>query len=318
MHDLALNDTALPALIATAGERGAWRYVEFFTVTIRNRNTRTAYHHAATAFLTWCEEQSIRTLTSVQPIHVAAYIEGLRLAAPTVKQHLAALRMLFDWLVTGQIIPANPAHAVRGPRHSVTKGATRVISSAEATALLSGMDISSIVGLRNRAIIAVMTYTFARVSAVVALTVEDYYPQKNHWWLKFHEKNGKVNEMPCHPKLAAYLDEYLDAAGIGAAGVAGERKTPLFRAVQQKKITTRPLSRTDAWCMVRRRAKDAGIATAIGCHTFRATGLTDYLTNGGRIEVVQRMAGHSNAKTTGLYDRRSDDVSLTEVAKIGI
>ena len=83
-------------------------------------------------------------------------------------------------------------------------------------------------------------------------------------------------------------------------------------------LAPRPLSRTDAWCMVRRRAKDVGIPTAIGCHTFRATGLTAYLSNGGRIEVAQRMAGHSNAKTTGFYDRRSDDVSLAEVAKIAI
>jgi integrase/recombinase XerD len=218
--------------------------------------------------------------------------------------------VLFDWLVTGQIMASNPAHSVRGPRHSVSKGATRVISSPEATALLEGMDVSHDVG----ALIAVMVYAFARVSAVVALTAEDYYPQKKHWWLKFHEKNGKVNEMSCHPKLAVYLDEY-----IAAAGIADEKKVPLFRAALRKTKTLAPRPpRTDAWCMVRRRAKDAGIATAIGCHTFRASGLTDYLNNGGRIEVAQRMAGHSNAKTTGLYERRSDDVSLAEVAKIGI
>ncbi len=121
--------------------------------------------------------------------------------------------------------------------------------------------------------------------------------------------------MPCHPKLAVYLDEYIEAAGI-----AGDRKGPLFRSAirKTKTLTALPLSRNDVWHMVRRRAKDAGIETAIGCHTFRATGLTDYLTNGGRIEVAQRMAGHSNAKTTGLYDRRTDDISVSEVAKIGI
>jgi integrase/recombinase XerD len=281
-----------------------------------HRNTRAAYSCAAAVFLNWCDARGL-SLAGVQPIHVAAYIEGLQgqLSAPTIKQHLACIRMLFDWLVTGQIVASNPAHSVRGPRHSVSKGATRVISSAEATALLEGMDVSSVVGLRDRALIAVMTYAFARVSAVVALTVEDYYPQKKHWWLKFHEKNGKVNEMPCHPKLAVYLDAYIDAAGI-----ASEKKSSLFRVALRKTkiLAPRPLSRTDAWCMVRRRAKDAGIPTAIGCHTFRATGLTDYLSNGGRIEVAQRMAGHSNAKTTGLYDRRSDDVSLAEVAKIAI
>jgi site-specific recombinase XerD len=107
----------------------------------------------------------IDALGRVQPVHVAAYIEQLqgKRAAPTVKQHLACIRMLFDWPVTGQVILSNPAHSVRGPRHSVTKGSTPVLSPEEATALLKGMDVLTVVGLRDRAIIAVMTYTFARV-----------------------------------------------------------------------------------------------------------------------------------------------------------
>jgi len=307
----------LPALIAGAGDRAALRFLEFFTVNIRNRNTRAAYARAAAVFLRWCEGQALGALGRVQPVHVAAYIEQLaqEMSPPSVKQHLACIRMLFDWLVTGQVLPSNPAHSVRGPRHSVSKGSTPVLSSEEATALLAGMDVSSVVGLRDRAIIAVMTYTFARVGAVVALTVEDYFPQKKRWWLRLREKNGKLNEMPCHHKLEAYLDAYIEEAGI-----KGDRKGPLFRAAigKTKKLGPGAISRTDVWYMVRRRAAGAGIATAIGCHTFRATGITDYLTNGGRIEVAQRMAGHSNAKTTGLYDRRNDDVSVGEVERIGI
>jgi integrase/recombinase XerD len=307
----------LPALIAGAGDRAALRFLEFFTVNIRNKNTRAAYARAAGEFLIWCEGQGIGELGRVQPVHVAAYIEQFqgKRAAPTVKQHLACIRMLFDWLVTGQVMPSNPAHSVRGPRHSVSKGSTPVLSSEEATALLTGMDVSTVVGLRDRAIIAVMTYTFARVGAVVALAGEDYYPQKKRWWLRLREKNGKVNEMPCHHKLEEYLDAYIKAAGI-----ADDRKGPLFRAAigKTKKLGPGAMSRTDVWYMVRRRASGAGIETAIGCHTFRATGITDYLTNGGRIEVAQRMAGHSNAKTTGLYDRRNDDISVGEVERIGI
>src|ERR1700682_4997697 len=184
-------------------------------------------------------------------------------------------------------MPSNPAHSVRGPRHSVSQGVTPVLSSEEATALLTGMEVSTVVGLRDRAVIAVMTYTFARVGAVIALTVEDYYPQKKRWWLRLREKNGKLNEMPCHHKLEAYLDAYIEAAGI-----EGDRKGPLFRAAigETKKLGQGAISRTDVWYMVRRRAADAGIETAIGCHNFRATGITDYLTNGGRIEGGQRIA----------------------------
>ena len=264
-----------------------------------------------------CQDHSINRLQDVQPIHVAAYIKQLQgeRSAPTVKQHLAAIRMVFDWLVTGQVMPTNPAHSVRGPRHSVSKGSTPVLSSEEASQFLTTMDVSSVVGLRDRAIIALMTYSFARVGAVVRLNVEDYFPQKQRWWLRLREKNGKVTEMPCHHKLGEYLNAY-----IVAAGIASNRKEPLFRSAigRTKKLGADALSRTDVWYMIRRRAIDAGIKTAIGCHSFRATGITDYLTNGGRIEVAQRMAGHSNAKTTGLYDRRSDDVSVREVEKIGL
>ena len=152
--------------------------------------------------------------------------------------------MLFDWLVTGQVIPSNPAHSVRGPRHSISKGATAVISSVEARELLDSMDASTLVGLHDRAIVAVMAFTFARVSAVVSLKVEDYYPQKKRWWLRLHEKNGKVNEMPCHHKLESYLDAYIEAAGIGAA-----RKGPLFLSAKGKsgKLSDKPMGRTDVW-----------------------------------------------------------------------
>ncbi len=292
----------IPSIIGRAGERATWRFLEFFTVNIRNANTRAAYTRSASQFLRRCEKCGIFELADIKPMHVAGYIEQLQgeRSAPTVKQHLACLRMLFDWLVTGQILPTNPAHAVRGPRHSVSKGATAVISSAEARELLDSMDAATVVGLRDRAVVAVMAFTFARVSAVVGLKVEDYSPQNKRWWLRLREKNGKVNEMPCHHKLEAYLDAY-----IAAAGLEGDRKGPLFRAAigRTGQLSNRPLSRTDVWYMIQRRSADTNLETAIGCHTFRATGITDYLTNGGKLEVAQRMAGHSNAKppayTTG-------------------
>ena len=308
---------ALPALITRAGESASWRFLEFFTVNIRNKNTRAAYSFAAGSFLAWCESRGITSIADVQPIHVAGYIEQLheKRKAPTVKQHLACIRMLFDWLVTGQIIGANPAHSVRGPRHSVMKGSTTVMSSEETSAFLKTIDTAHVVGLRDRALIAVMAYSFARVSAVVNLKVEDYFPLKKRWWLRLQEKGGKVNEMGCHHKLEQYLDEYITAAGI-----ADDKKSPLFRASLGRtgKLSDRPMSRVDAWYMVRRRTRDAGIVAAIGNHSFRAIGITDYLDNGGDITIAQRMAGHSNIKTTQVYDRRSDDISFSEIERVGI
>jgi len=313
----ANGGVTLPALIAGAGKKAAWRFLEFFTVNIRNKNTRAAYGQAAGAFLHWCEDRSITCIEDVQPMHVAGYIEQLQAvrSAPTVKQHLACIRMLFDWLVTGQVVPSNPAHAVRGPRHSVRKGSTTVMSSEDTSAFLKSIDTSHVVGLRDRALIAVMVYSFARVSAVVGLKVEDYFPPKKRWWLRLHEKGGKVNEIGCHHKLEAALDAY-----IAAAGIANDKKGPLFRAAVGRtgKLSVRPMSRVDAWYMVRRRAADAGIEAAIGNHSFRAIGMTDYMENGGDITVAQRMAGHANIRTTQMYDRRGDEVSFSEIERVGI
>src|SRR5437764_12814152 len=113
----------LPRLIAAAGENASRRFVEFFVATIRNKNTRLAYARAVRDFLEWCEARGF-TLGQIEPVVVAAYIEQHPGSRPTVKQHLAAVRMLFDWLVTGQVVPVNPAWSVRGPKHVVKRGKT--------------------------------------------------------------------------------------------------------------------------------------------------------------------------------------------------
>jgi site-specific recombinase XerD len=266
-------------------------------------------------FFNWCERFGLTNLRLIQPVHVATYIEQITQtrSAPSVKQHLAAIRVLFDWLVIGQVVPSNPASVVRGPRHVVKRGKTPVLSPEEAHELFAGIPTDTLVGLRDRALIGVLIYSFARISAAVAMRVEDYFPQGKRWWLRLHEKGGKQHEMPVHHTLEAYLDSYIQAAGI-----EGDRKGPLFRASNRKTgiLSEEPLDREDAFHMIRRRARQAGVATKIGCHTFRATGITIYLTNGGDLEKAQQMAAHESPRTTKLYDRRSDVVSLDEVEKV--
>jgi site-specific recombinase XerD len=169
----------VPAIVADAGDQAARRFLEFFAATIRNRNTRTAYLHAASRFFAWCDHHQLGALDEIEPLHVAAYIEALGkgFEKPSVKQHLAAIRMLFDWLVTGQVVATNPAHSVRGPKHVVKTGKTTVFDADQARLLLDSIDTSTLVGLRDRALISVMTFAFARIGAVVAMRVEDYYPQ---------------------------------------------------------------------------------------------------------------------------------------------
>lgn len=319
--------TSLPLAIVAAGEHAARRFLEFFVATIRNRNTRAAYARAVTHFFDWCEQRGIHELGRIEPIVVAAYIEqlGQSHSKPTVKQHLAAVRMLFDWLVTGQVVAANPASSVRGPKHVVKRGKTPVLTAEEARQLIDSIQLTrvdpktqqvvpDIAGIRDRAFIGVMVYSFARVSAVCGMRVEDYYAEGKRWWFRLHEKGGKLHQIPAHHNAEAYVDAYLEVAGIEE-----QWQTPLFRTIdRQGRLTERPMHRVDVLRMIKRRAKAAGLSHTTCCHTFRATGITAYLNAGGSLETAQAIAAHESPRTTKLYDRTADDITLDEIERIQI
>ena len=311
-----LNSPVMPALVAAAGARASMRFLEFFAANIRNAHTRRAYYRAAEEFLAWCGDAGVRSLADVQPVHVAKWIEsGTReLAAPSVKQRLAAIRHLFDWLVTGQVVPVNPAGSVRGPRHVVTRGQTPVLDPAEARTLLDSIDVATYAGLRDRALIGLMVYSFARIGAALGMAVEDVYTQNRRLWVRLREKGGKRHAMPCH-NLDEYLVSYLDGAGL-----RDDPKGPLFPTIGRgtSRLTRTVLPQANAYAMIRRRAAAAGIETKLGNHRFRATGITAYLKNGGTLEKAAAMANHASTRTTQLYDRRRDEVSLDEVERIVI
>ena len=307
----------LPVLVSAAGHRAEIRFLEFFAVSIRNAHTRRAYSRAVVDFLSWCEGRGVPSLIDLQPLHVGAYIEALSQArsAPTAKQHLAAIRRLFDWLVMGQVMPFNPAASVRGPAHSARSGKTPVLDPAEARQLIDAIDISKPAGLRDRALIGLMAFSFSRIGAATAMRVEDVFVQNRRLWVRLHEKGGKRHEMPCHHALEDYLHAYIDGCGLG-----DDPKGPLFRTVERGRgvLTATPLPQANAYAMIGRRAAAAGIATKIGNHTFRATGITAYLKNGGTLENAAAMANHASTRTTQLYDRRRDEISLDEVERVRI
>ena len=310
---LPSSGITLPAIVT--GERAQLRFIEFFSAAIRNPNTRRAYARAVTEFLTWCSRMGVAELAAIGPLHVATWIElqTQTLAAPSVKQRLAALRHLFDWLVVGQVIPQNPASSVRGPSHSARSGKTPVLDPSEARQLLDSIDISTHAGLRDRALIALMVFSFARIGAALTMKVEDVYTQNRRLWLRLREKGGKQHAMPCHHLLEEYLHAYQVETGIDS-----DLKGPLFRTIQRGtgQLSPTVLPQANAHAMVRRRALAAGLQTLIGNHTFRATGITAYLKNGGTLENAAAMANHSSTRTTQLYDRRRDEISLDEVERI--
>jgi site-specific recombinase XerD len=308
----------VPALIAASGARASLRFLEFFAANIRNPHTRRAYGRAVADFLTWCEEHGVRSIKAVHPLQVAAWIEmqTKERAAPTVKARLAAIRHLFDWLVTGQVMPVNPASSVRGPSHTVTAGKTPVLSPEEARTLIDSIEVTTIVGLRDRALIVLMVFSFARIGAALGMKVEDVYTQNRRLWVRLREKGGKAHAMPCHHNLETYLTAYIEGAGLD-----GDPKGPLFRTIGRDKgrpLTRTPLPQANAYQMIRRRADAAGSATRLGNHSFRATGITAYLKNGGTLEKAAQMANHASTRTTQLYDRRREELGLDEVEKIRV
>lgn len=311
-----LGDSHLvPALIAREGDQAGWRYVEFFTANIRNSNTRRAYARACLRFFAWCEQRGL-TLATIRPFDVAAWVEGLQQdhSAPGVKQQLAAVRMLFDWLITGQVMPSNPAAAVRGPKHVVKTGKTPVLDGTEWRKLIDAIPTETVRDLRDRALISTLTYSFARIGAALKMKVEDLRSRGAGWTVRLHEKGGKYHAMPCHHALADALHAYIAAADINE-----DRKGFLFRTGRGHVATVlseQPMTQPDAWRMIRRRAAIAGITAPIGNHSFRATGITAYLGNGGVLEHAQEMAAHESPRTTKLYDRTKDRLTQDEVERI--
>ncbi len=307
--------TLVPVLIADAGDAAGWRYVEFFTANIRNPNTRRAYARACARFFAWCDDRGL-TLPTIRPYDVATYIETLQQthAAPGVKQQLAAVRMLFDWLITGQVVPTNPASAVRGPKHVVKTGKTPVLEGTEWRRLIDTIPTDTARDLRDRALIATLTYGFARIGAALKMRVEDLQAKGSGWLIRLHEKGGKQHMMPSHHALAEALHVYIAAAGIGE-----DRKGFLFRTSRGHggtMLSDQPMTQVDAWRMVRKRALAAGIMAPVGNHSFRATGITAYLANGGTLEHAQSMAAHESPRTTKLYDRTKERLTQDEIERI--
>ena len=328
---------ALPEQLAIVEPDAKAVMRQFFGAEVENPRTRRAYLFAAADFFHFVAPViGAGSIASINALHMAAWIESMKargLSSPTIKQRLAGVRMLFQSLTREQIIKSNPASVVKGPKHSVTRGKTPVLDGAETNRLLDSIDTSTLLGLRDRAMIGTMAYSFARISAVTALKVGDIFRQKQRLWLRLAEKGGKSKDVPCHHHLEAYIAEWLDAAKL-----VGTPSAPLFQTFtwpatpgsdsedqvtgpdpcnpRRRILSGEGMTQAMTWEMLQRRKKAAGIDTAVCNHTFRATGITAYLSNGGTIERAANIAGHASTRTTQLYDRRPDDVTLDEIEKI--
>lgn len=300
-----------PAIVKAAGKTAEFAWEEFFQAEIANAHTRKNYMHAVRQFLTWVEARNLE-LTRIAPGDVGEYLQYLDLAIPTKKLHLAALRRFFDRLVNRHACVINPAATVTAERYAIVEGKTPEIGIEQARTLMKSIDVSNPVGLRDRAVLAVLVYTAARVGAVAKLTVKNFVHDGSQYSLRFSEKGGKSREIPVRHDLEQLLLAYVRAASIadGTLFRTADRKT--------KTLTTNAMTGIDICRMMKRRLKAAGLPGHFSPHSFRVATVTDLLGQNVPLEDVQYLAGHADPRTTRIYDRRRRKVTRNIVERISI
>jgi len=288
---------ACPVMVASEGPAARFAWDEFFAGELPNPHTRDAYARAVRRFLFWCDAHGL-SLHSITPGTVGDYFFRHPGSVPTKKLHLAAVRRFFDRLVVRHVVVLNPALSVRAERYQVVEGKTPEITVPQARTLLASISPAHVVGLRDRAVVAVLVYTAVRVGAVSGLTLRDLRHDGTQWTLRFAEKGGKSREIPVRHDLEGMLFAYLDAAGLRPGA-----PEPVFRSAAGKTrtLTGRKMTASDMCRMVKRRLQDAGLPTHLSPHSFRVTTITDLLEQGVPLDEVQHLAGHADPRTTRLY-----------------
>lgn len=292
----------------------------------KNHHTQAAYFRILKAFLLWVERAEYASLAALTTTDVSNYIKGLQrvsqkaqkpLSNRTRAQVVACLRGYFDQLVRGGALPANPAASVEPYRLNVKLGHYKPLAPQEMAALLDSIKPETLSDLQDRAIIALMAFSCARVGAVVKMKLGDVHERAGRLHVSLSEKRDAEHYVPCHPELEGYLREFMDRARIPADDCEANPAQWLFRRWDKKRkvLNGRPLTRLDCYGMVKRRASAIGL-TGITNHSFRATGITTFLHSGGSLDDARRLANHASVNTTKLYDHRTQAVSSEDVARI--
>ncbi len=305
----------LPAIVVDAGAAAETAWADFFDGTLANGHTRAAYNRAVRGFLAWAQREG-RALHQITAGDVGRYIRQHPGSLPTKKQHIAALRRFFDLLVERHLVLLNAAAVAKTERYQVLEGKTPKISHQQARALLAAIDVGHVVGLRDRAVIATLIYTAARAGAVAKLRLRDLHRSDEQWLLHFEDKRGKSREIPVRHDLEGLLRQYMGMSGV----VDEPKESPLFRTAvrNEKRLTGRAMTAQDICLMVKRRLERAGLPGELSPHSFRVATATDLLEQGVPVEDVQYLLGHSDPRTTRLYDRREQKVTRNLVERISI
>jgi site-specific recombinase XerD len=312
----------LPSLILDVGHAGQTAWDDFFSGSIPNDHTRAAYERALRYFLTWAKVKiPQKSLPEITAGDVGRYMRELTGSIQKKKQHLSGLRKFFDLLVERHIIIINPAAVAKTERLQVAEGKTPIITDKQFRQLLSSLDLTTTIGLRNRAIYGILAYTAVRGGAVAKLDYNHYYDAGEQWVLHVQEKGGKQRTIPVSHDLKTWIDNYIREVPPPLPWRdpnSGQTRKPLFRTAikRQQKLTDNPMTSHDISRMMKRDLKRAELPTTLSPHSFRAAIITDLLDQGESLRSVQDLAGHADPRTTRLYDRSSREVTRNLVERI--
>jgi integrase/recombinase XerD len=320
---------SLPELVERAGGAARFAWEAFFFAEHHDLHTQRAYESALRRFLAWCKEEGLE-LANIPPGKVRKYLTELGGSPSKRNQHLAALRGFFDRLVQWHVAFINPAASVRGVKEKVVEGKTPDITLEQIRKPIAlvkttrkprskkakATEFMTVVNLRDRAVLSTLRFAACRAGAVAKLRLQVFQHDGEQYVLRFQEKGGISREIPVRLELQRDILAYLDAAGIKAENKNG----PLFRSAvrKTKQLTGNALTSKAIYELVKRRLKAAELPKRLSPHSFRAAAITDLLTNGVPLEDVQHLAGHTEARTTGLYDRRQKKVTRNIVERISI
>ncbi|PHR62216.1 MAG: hypothetical protein COA43_00830 [Robiginitomaculum sp.] len=310
-----------PEIIIFSGQKFVTSYAAFFA-SIHNEKTEESYSRALINFFRYLKRKSITDLNTVDAPRMALYLKALKrrknkkgkpIALATIAIEISAIRMFFKSCVNNGALVASPAAEIHPPKLRRTTGATPVIVPEMVRLILNTIPDKTQANYRDKALIAIMTFTFYRISATLSMQVKDYYLIGDERWVKAKEKGSKIHKMPVHPDLREIMDQY-----IVEADLEGKREALLFPSSHGKsgRLNGKPYSRTAAWKMVNRHARRAGYHDEIGNHSFRASGITQYMNMGGSLKQARKLAGHSHISTTMLYDRSEDLEKSKEIARL--
>ncbi len=307
------GDILTPSLIAEAGSNARYAWEEFIYGEISNVHTRRAYGKAVSDLLARADKSGL-TLSQISPKFVRSHFEKMDTSVPTRKLRLAAVRHFFDIAVTRHAIALNPALSVRGEKYKVSEGKTPEITVAQTQKLLKSIQGETFLDFRDKTIIAIFTYTAVRVGAMQRLTLSDFHTTGGNYSLRFKEKGGKAREIPVRDDLERLILQYLAVRGVGS------KNDPLFPSAVKATgdISNSPMHANDIRRMLKRRLLVAGLSTEFSPHSFRVCVLTDLLNQDVPREDVQHFAGHADARTTDLYDRRKKKVTRNIVERLSV